>query len=153
MSIRLKYLIKNCIYLVLVIAVFNLACDRQNKKQMPVLAIPLVKEADLLNNPGFISGRSLFSENCSACHSINRTDAHLLDDIRNYIDNEKLLYGLIRNNDSVVQHNQYFNERFKIYGVHMPAFPQFTVEEIDQLIRYLKIEFILKEEKQKKLLH
>ena len=99
----------------------------------------VTKEPDSAYAITNLKGKYLFSEKCSACHSLNkRAEPDLLQSFEERIPDKKLLYAWIRNSSKVLKSgNPYFNAMYKEYGVMMPDFPELTDQQISDILEYI----------------
>lgn len=97
------------------------------------------------NDPKFEKGEQLFAGNCAACHRLNSMDAMPLADIETRIPDKMLLYSWIRNSGEVIKSgNKYFTDMYNSYNkTAMPLFLNFTDEDIDAILFYIKIKSTL----------
>ncbi len=87
-----------------------------------------------------IEGQKLFSENCSVCHALFKTDGGQLFGVEKRVKDKGLLHKWIRNSSKVLQSgNSYFNALIKEDGgVMMPDFPNLNDRQIDCILEYIK---------------
>ncbi|MDF2187398.1 cytochrome c [Paraflavitalea sp. CAU 1676] len=87
-------------------------------------------------------GRALFDTHCSTCHKLDKDDGDMLrlPYVEERITDKALLYGWIRNNDSVLKSgNKYFNALYERWNkTAMTAFPNLSDQDIDAMLEYLR---------------
>lgn len=94
------------------------------------------------NDPRLEKGKQLFARDCAACHAINKIiDGQSLAGIETRVPDKKLLYSWIRNSEAVLKSgDEYFVNLSKQYNnVRMNSFPNFTDEDIDAILFYIKV--------------
>ena len=86
------------------------------------------------------NGKSLFRENCAACHSLHRHN--FLGGITERVPDRRLLRAFIRNSQQVIQSGEpYFVEMYEVYNkTAMTAFPDLTDREIDDILEFIEQE-------------
>ncbi len=89
----------------------------------------------------FSKGKTLFLENCAACHSLKKDlTGPALAGVNERITDKEQLYKWIRNPSAVLgSGNVYFNELKKRFGgVVMTSFSNLTDDEIESVLSYIK---------------
>ena len=85
-------------------------------------------------------GKKLFQQNCQSCHTLNKnlTGPALGGFVnRGPWSNEKNIYDWIHNPAAFIKKNKYTQQLQLEYGVIMPAFPELSEKEIDDIVAYL----------------
>jgi mono/diheme cytochrome c family protein len=89
------------------------------------------------------AGRTLFMNNCASCHAVKvELTGPALAGIDQRVPDRALLHAWIRNNIQVQKTgNPYFVDLVNRYAKKpMPAFPQFTEADIENILAYIKAE-------------
>ena len=85
-------------------------------------------------------GKVLFSQNCAACHAVNKTlTGPALAGVSERIPDKKLLYEWIRDNEKVLKSkSSYFVQLYNDFNkTPMNKFPNLTDENIDAILNYI----------------
>lgn len=85
-------------------------------------------------------GKSLFQQNCQACHALDKilTGPALRDFTqRGPWGNKENIYKWIKNPAAFIKKDAYTRSLQAEYGIVMQAFPDLSIEEIDEIVAYL----------------
>lgn len=86
------------------------------------------------------NGKTLFRENCAACHSLHHHN--FMAGITERVPDRRLLRAFVRNSQEVIQSGEpYFVEMYEVYNkTAMSSFPDLADQEIDDIIEYIEQE-------------
>ncbi len=86
------------------------------------------------------TGKALFQDNCSACHTLRVDGPASLFSIEQRIPDKRLLYDWIRNSSAVLKSgNKYFNGLVsKFGGARMIDLPHLTDNDITAVLEYIR---------------
>lgn len=93
------------------------------------------------NNAKAQDGKALFSQNCAACHAIDkRLTGPALAGVQDRWPDQKKLYSWIKNNQAFLKTGDaYANNLYNEFGkVPMNLFPNLTDAEIGAILKYIK---------------
>ncbi|MDX1937278.1 MAG: c-type cytochrome [Flavihumibacter sp.] len=105
---------------------FLQACNYANKEAKPLASYPY-------------NGKQLYEERCKSCHNIYATENYLRG-IQERISDKQLLYGFIRNPDSVIKSGQpYFTQLYEQWNrTNMTGNPDLSNEAIQSILDYIE---------------
>jgi mono/diheme cytochrome c family protein len=92
------------------------------------------------------AGKNLFIQNCSPCHAINHSeDPPLLKDVEDRWSDRNKLYAFIRDPQDVIKADGYAKDLYEKYNkLNMPAFPNLTNKDIDDILLYVRLVYASK---------
>lgn len=144
MNNEVKYIIKACFIIGIVVTGFLIFQYFKNDKKIQVTAIDDSKIADaaLQIDSVYNYGELLFKKNCNACHKPGSTDQFGFTEISERIPDKNLLIAFIKNSDSVIESgDKYFKTMFEDFnGISMPLFENLSEKDIDAILLYIKLE-------------
>jgi mono/diheme cytochrome c family protein len=135
---QIKYLIYSLLLLVVLYTgyfIFSIIVESEKKVYLPSTVIDNVKPT-----PTVTQGKKLFQQNCQSCHSINKKlSGPALAGVteRGPWTNKLNLYKWIKNPGAFISTTSYTKALQAEYGIIMPAFPQLSEQEIDEILSFI----------------
>ncbi|CAN5180531.1 hypothetical protein BH11BAC6_BH11BAC6_07890 [soil metagenome] len=126
------------IFFLLTVKIFSFIIAISPETKSGQLLIDSEPNTTLVEKQENEKGKTLFSEKCSGCHAVHKTD-NFLAGVSNRVPDKQLLYAWIRNSQEVIRSgNPYF---VKLYEAHnktsMTVFPELSNDDIDDILEYI----------------
>lgn len=99
-----------------------------------------IKPGEIVLSQAAAKGKTLFMQKCASCHHLfkDQTGPSLVGiEKRGPWADRKNVYAWTRNPAAFMATNSYTQDLKKVYAVIMPAFPDMSEEEIDNVMTYI----------------